>query len=348
MNKPMNSIQMANRKVQKISFIFLILFSLNGPANGMTINYFSQCMGILNSLILQPEIRDGKISKDFNLFLESRKSSPVSSQAFRRNVFGGKKYSNSKIKKTPVIFIHGNSDAVMGHGFPFSSFLPFTGWQKYIRYFKNKKYTNAEIYGFSWGHQNPFLATLETHSHENILKIREFVLAVLEYTGAEKVQIVSHSMGVTMSAKAIIGGELTVPGDITNLTYHLGNDISDRIDSFVGIAGAFRGIENCRHFPFIPTCNMYNGLHPDSLLIQDLNTANVKFADRSLSVWSRDNDEILQSSNAGEYPSSRIPNQSNELVFERDHRIKGSRIGHWELKDSTVALIYKWLNEHHQ
>ena len=47
---------------------------------------------------------------------------------------------------------------------------------------------------------------------EWVLTIRRFMEAVLDYTGAPKIDVISHSMGVTLSRAAIKGGK-----------YYLGN-----------------------------------------------------------------------------------------------------------------------------
>ena len=38
------------------------------------------------------------------------------------------------------------------------------------------------------------------------MKVRKFIEAVIEYTKADKVNVIAHSMGVTLSRGAIKGG----------------------------------------------------------------------------------------------------------------------------------------------
>ena len=45
-----------------------------------------------------------------------------------------------------------------------------------------------------------------THSKEYNQYLRAFTEAVIKYTGAEKVDIIGHSMGVTFGRRVIKGG----------------------------------------------------------------------------------------------------------------------------------------------
>ncbi|OJH39211.1 hypothetical protein [Cystobacter ferrugineus] len=66
--------------------------------------------------------------------------------------------------------------------------------------------------------------------------MRAFIQAVQEYTGARKVDVIGHSMGVTLARKAIQGGPGYDPygGD----HFDLGAPLTGRVDTFVGIAGS--------------------------------------------------------------------------------------------------------------
>jgi len=73
---------------------------------------------------------------------------------------------------------------------------------------------------------------------EYVLAIRRFMEAVLDYTGAQKIDVISHSMGVTLSRAAIKGGK-----------YYLGNvgdiylkPINKFVRTYIGIAGVNYGV----------------------------------------------------------------------------------------------------------
>ena len=87
--------------------------------------------------------------------------------------------------------------------------------------------------------QIPALSAYQYHSKPNP-KIRAFIQAVKAYTGATKVDIVTHSMGVTLTRKAILGGS---GNDAANGgSYNLGSSLTSSVDTFVGIAGANWGL----------------------------------------------------------------------------------------------------------
>lgn len=65
----------------------------------------------------------------------------------------------------------------------------------------------------TWGDRNIDNAGERTHSCFYVKYMRAFVEAVLKYTQSEMVNIVSHSMGVTLARKVIIG---TMGIDILN------------------------------------------------------------------------------------------------------------------------------------
>lgn len=50
------------------------------------------------------------------------------------------------------------------------------------------------------------LSSQNTHSEEFLTYLRAFTEAVMKYTGAEKIDVVSHSMGVTLGRRVIKGG----------------------------------------------------------------------------------------------------------------------------------------------
>ena len=57
--------------------------------------------------------------------------------------------------------------------------------------------------------------TMHTCSH--LMYIRRFIDAVLLYTGAEKIDVISHSLGVPLTRKALKGGTLVATDGTTSL-----------------------------------------------------------------------------------------------------------------------------------
>ncbi|MBI9053252.1 MAG: hypothetical protein JEY96_05510 [Bacteroidales bacterium] len=258
--------------------------------------------------------------------------------------FGGKLDGCDEITNQPVIFIHGNSDKALGDVFGQS------GWTASVDYFKTNGYTNAELYGFTWGPANVLLSAQQTHSYEYLSKIRAFIIAVQQYTGAEKVDIIGHSMGVTLARKAIKGGDCY---DQTTDTYiNLGSPLTDIVDTFVGIAGANRGLVSCYMVSgSTATCNDEVGLYPGYLfwgmgpygvsdILVDINSTQNYEGDNIYTIWSTV-DEIIGYGCLvyGQY-TTRIPGQDGEKVFN------SVPFGHYNSKDLTTNYQLNMVKNH--
>lgn len=169
--------------------------------------------------------------------------------------YGGKALSSQQVKNNPIIFIHGNSDIAVGTG---TTTAWQTGWTESIKYFISKGYTKAELYATTWGPGDTSKSQDQTHSKEYLTYLRSFVEAVIQYTGATKVDIIGHSMGVTLGRAIIKGGVINASQN----PFNLGPALSSKVDTFVGIAGANWGLSLCYTFPTAQTCNALNGFYP--------------------------------------------------------------------------------------
>jgi len=187
-------------------------------------------------------------------------------------------------------------------------------------------YTSAELYATTWGPADPFQASLQYHSKEVMVnRIRAFIQAVKAYTGAAKVDVVTHSMGVTLARKAIKGG--SAYDSAAGGTYSLGSALTASVDAFVGISGANRGLVACYNSgPTTPTCSDVNGLYPGyfvgvfgpydvSSILVDMNAASHYEGSFVYTIWSTV-DEVIGYGDLvwGQY-TSRIPGQNGEVVF---------------------------------
>jgi hypothetical protein len=63
-------------------------------------------------------------------------------------------------------------------------------------------------------------------------------------------------MGVTLGRGVIKGGSLKYP------IVDLGESLADKVDTFIGLAGANYGLVNCEYTYTLPTCNEYTGFYP--------------------------------------------------------------------------------------
>lgn len=258
--------------------------------------------------------------------------------------FGGKRTADDPIENQPVVFVHGNSDKALG------TQPGQTGWTATRRYFLANGYTPAELYATTWGPADPTLAAQQYHSRAYLTRIRRFMEAVLAYTGAAKIDVIAHSMGVTLARKAIKGGAANDPP--AGGEYDLGAPLTDRIDTFVGIAGANRGLVACFVTAGVtPTCDAKNGLYPGFLwffgmlvdvseFLTDVNAREGYEGAFVYSIWSRA-DQVIGYGGLvyGRY-TSRIPGQDGELVFD------AAPYGHFNTKDLTAAAQLAMIRRH--
>lgn len=113
----------------------------------------------------------------------------------------------------------------------------------------------------TWGNADQALASLNYHSYNYLTYLRAFVEAVLDYTKSPYVNIVSHSMGVTLARKVVKGGYAN--DELAGGKYYLGEPLTKRVRVFVGLAGGNQGLTSCyTGGTTLPTCGMTNGFFP--------------------------------------------------------------------------------------
>lgn len=124
--------------------------------------------------------------------------------------WGGHEYhgTDGDSDRTPVVFVHGNQrDAC--------------DWVQHASFFLQRGYTGDDLWAITFGEG--------TSSHETMAEsLDSFVGEIREHTGAETVDVVGHSLGVT------------------GLRYWLlSRDRFEWVDTFVGLAGANHGTVLC-------------------------------------------------------------------------------------------------------
>jgi triacylglycerol lipase len=300
------------------------------------LKYFAQLNLVWVLVLVCASVSSAQLTSHFQTWLNSN---GYSSYNFNSggNSHGGKANSTDIVVNQPVIFIHGNSDAALGSG------TGFTGWTSSINYFKSQGYKTSELYATTWGDADPMLSAYQYHSKPNLQKIRAFIQAVKAYTGASKVDIVSHSMGVSLTRKAILGGSGN--DSLNGGNYNLGSPLTSSVDTFVGIAGANRGLVSCYQIGgATATCANTNGLYPGYLyfgfvvgvsnILTNMNASSHYEGAYTYSIWSTV-DEIIGYGNVvyGQY-TSQIPAQNGEKRY--------TTIPYGHINSKDLSGYYQW------
>jgi pimeloyl-ACP methyl ester carboxylesterase len=273
--------------------------------------------------LAEPAPRARGLSADFRRWLEAHGygGSDLGRDRLTGGSFGGRTHPDQKIERTPVVFVHGYGDrATIGclpDSFERMPALPGTfGWFSSVEAFKRKGYTDAELYATTWGTGDPFFSG--AFDRATVMHQRKFIEAVLEYTGSEKIHVIAHSAGVPLARRAIAGGWAT---DARGERYFIGEPLDAKVDTFLGICGANRGVPWAGFFPWLPVFCPRTGCYPGlssplgmSEFLRDLDREAPRVGDFVVSIWSGV-DEVLGPGWVWGHPTSRIPRQDGEVVF---------------------------------
>jgi pimeloyl-ACP methyl ester carboxylesterase len=171
--------------------------------------------------------------------------------------------ASGPVTRTPVIFLHGNNDT------PFPTACnPYGRIQAMAQFLADNGYSTSELWGLGYqGDQcdlpaNQSLRSGIAHTNAaNVPDLRRFVLAVMAFTGSTEVDIVAHSLGVTLARE------------------WMRQDQSQRlVRRFVAIDGPNQGIINCSPNP----ANYWQapaagGFTPSSEVCVELGSPNTRF-----------------------------------------------------------------------
>ena len=256
--------------------------------------------------------------------------------------FGGRTTPGEELAHDPVIFIHGVGDKALG------SIPTQTGWTASYAYFVENGYTEAELYATTWGPANDAEAATQYHSEAYVMQLRQFLEAVLAYTGATKVDIVAHSMGVTLGRKVVLGGPAN---DEVAGAYDVGAPLTSRVDAFVGIAGAKLGVVACYLAAgSTPNCDAADGFFPGtesgatvsgrSAFLDDLLATQGYEGAYRYSLWSTVDEIIGYADLVYSTPTSELPGETGEVEYQ------SAPYDHFGLKDLTTATQLSLVRDH--
>ncbi|MCI0573194.1 MAG: lipase family protein [Myxococcaceae bacterium] len=198
-----------------------------------------------------------------------------------------------------VVLVHGNA------GSP-------SDWSNTYDELLRQGYASADIFRPSWGSKT--CAACNDHSGSEETPVRDAINSALSRSCTGKIDVIGHSMGVTLAAKKIL--DLGVQG---------------KVDAFVGIAGAYRGLWSCGTYPFnvaTSTCG-YWGLSVSSPFLDWLYGKRMAGRIYSIKSWY---DQVICATGVctvGGVHSSQIANENASYTFSH---------GHFGLQTSTAAL----------
>lgn len=153
-----------------------------------------------------------------------------------------------------VVLVHGNSGS------------PPDFDNTYVE-LRARGYADAQIFLPDWGSKT--CPACNDHSGSEETPVANALNAAIASSCTGRIDVIGHSMGVTLAAREI-------------LTFNL----AAKVDTFVGIAGAYRGLWSCGMYPFnVPTSTCAaNGLSVSSPLLNGI--YGKKLAARSYSIKS--------------------------------------------------------------
>jgi pimeloyl-ACP methyl ester carboxylesterase len=188
-----------------------------------------------------------------------------------------------------VVLVHGNA------GQP-------ADFNNTVSELKQRGYTNAQIFRPAWGSRT--CPACNDHQGSEETPVLDAMIDAIASSCTDRVDVIGHSMGVTLAGRVIKR-----------------NGLRSSVQSFVGIAGAVRGLWSCGTYPYnvwTSTCGSW-GLSVSSPFLDDL--YGTRFADRmhSIKSWS---DQIVCSTGVctvGGVHSSSIWNENSSTTYVLGH-----------------------------
>ena len=201
----------------------------------------------------------------------------------------------------PVVLVHGNSATP-------------SSWINTKTILLEAGYTSSEIFIPDWGSKN--CAACNNHNGSEETPVKVAILAAIANSCTGKIDVIGHSMGATLAAQQIIK-----------------SGVSEKVDTFIGIAGAFKGLKTCGVYPFnvwSSTCGYY-GLSLYSPFIYSI--SNQKYGDKVYSLKSWFDQIVCATGNCyvGLQHSSEIDIQTGTFSFNE---------GHFGLQTNTAQFQY--------
>lgn len=168
------------------------------------------------------------------------------------------------ITRIPVIFLHGNNDTA----YPTDCNAAFGKIHNFAQHFHDRGYRVSELWGLSYqgdqcdAQRDPTVKSSRSHSTvANVPDLRRFVHAVLDYTGAQKVDIIGHSLGGTLARE-----------------WMRQDRAHELVRSLIAVDAPNEGIINCSPSPEnYWQQDALGGFNPDSAICREYGAATTPF-----------------------------------------------------------------------
>jgi len=118
-----------------------------------------------------------------------------------------------------VVLVHGNTATP-------------ASWDNTVNKLLLNGYNDADIFRPDWGSKT--CAACNNHNGSEEAPVAAAINAALNHSCTGKIDVIAHSMGATLAAQ-----------QINKLA------IASSVDTFIGIAGAFRGLLSCGVYPLV-------------------------------------------------------------------------------------------------
>lgn len=200
--------------------------------------------------------------------------------------------------KDSVVLVHGNTAAP-------------SSWDVTVSTLLSQGYSMDDLYIPDWGSKT--CAACNNHSGSEETPVRNAITDAIGHSCTGKIDVIAHSMGVTLAIEQI--DKLAV---------------ASSVDTFVGIAGALRGLLSCGVYPYnvwSSTCGYY-GLSVQSPFLDSI--YGVPVADKVYSIKSYIDQVVCATGTCYVYGvhTSRIWNEDASYTYG---------LGHFGLQTDTAA-----------
>jgi len=188
-----------------------------------------------------------------------------------------------------VVLVHGNA------GYP-------SHFNNTYNELLSRGYSSSEIYRPSWGSKS--CPACNDHNGSEETPVRNAINSAIAASCTGKIDIIGHSMGVTLAAKQII--------DL---------NLSSKVQTFVGVAAAYRGLWSCGAYPYnyaTTTCG-YWGLSVGSPFLNSI--YGDPLAQKVYSIYSYQDEVVCATGvcTVGGVHSSRIAGATADYLFSLGH-----------------------------